>query len=75
MESDETDDSDEDGPDGLHLVGQDGPGDCQAEHQQVDDLNTKLAWSEVGGERYPDGVGLNQLDRPLVDDDHGCAWH
>ena len=38
VESDEAEDGDEDGPDRLHLVCQDGSSDSQTEDQQVDDL-------------------------------------
>ena len=43
MEGDEAEDGDEDGPDCLHLVGQDGPRHRQAEDQQVDDLKHQIS--------------------------------
>ena len=75
LESDEAGDSDEDRPDSLHPVGQDGPSHRQAEHQQVDDLELELVWTMYDEiQRYPDGVGLDLVHRPLVDDHHLLAW-
>ena len=43
MESDEAEDGDEDGPDRLHLVCQDGSSHSQTEDQQVDDLKHQIS--------------------------------
>ena len=50
VESDEAEDGDEDGPDRLHLVCQDGSSDSQTEDQQVDDLKHQISpiWRERG---------------------------
>ena len=50
MESDEADDGDEDCPDCLHLVCQDGSRDSKTKNQQVDDL--KLIKSTQDGDIY-----------------------
>ena len=52
VESDEADDGDEDGPDCLHLVGQDSSSHSQNQDQQVDDL--KL----IKSVQYWDGRGI-----------------
>ena len=43
MESDETEDGDEDCPDRLHLVRQDSPRHRQAEDEEVDDLKHPIS--------------------------------